>query len=82
MYIGHGHLVCLPLTGPGCNLGKWQGLQSSYWADLQSVNGFRCYDNIALNWKCQRVLVLTLCLFSILLSLYWYWKAGIKVYIL
>ena len=28
------------------------------WADLQSVHGFRCYDNIAPNAKCQRVLVL------------------------
>jgi len=31
-----------------------------YWADLQSVHGFRYYDNIALNAKCQRVLVLAL----------------------
>jgi len=31
-----------------------------YWADLQSVHGFRCYDSIviAANAKCQRVLVL------------------------
>jgi len=33
-----------------------------YWADLQSLHGFRCYDNIAPNAKCQRVLVLPLCL--------------------
>ena len=46
-----------------------------YWVDLQSVHGFCCYDNIALrgfaigahdniaaNAKCQRVLVLALCL--------------------
>jgi len=26
------------------------------------VHGFHCYDNIGLNTKCQRVLVLTLCL--------------------
>ena len=26
------------------------------WADLQSVHGFRCYDNTAPNAKCQRVL--------------------------
>ena len=32
-----------------------------YWADLQSVHGFRCYDNVAPNAKCQRVLVLALC---------------------
>jgi len=24
-----------------------------YWADLQSVHGFRCYDNIAPNAKCS-----------------------------
>jgi len=30
--------------------------------DLQSVHGFRCCDNIAPNAKCQRVLVLALCL--------------------
>jgi len=29
-----------------------------YWADLQSVHGFRCYDDIAPNAKCQPVLVL------------------------
>jgi len=33
-----------------------------YWADLQSVHGFRCCDNIAPNAKCQLVLVLALCL--------------------
>ena len=32
------------------------------WTDLQSVHGFRCYDNRAPNAKCQRVLVLALCL--------------------
>jgi len=31
-----------------------------YWADLQSVHGFCCYDNIAPNAKCQRVFVLAL----------------------
>ena len=31
-----------------------------YWADLQSVQGFRYYDSIAPNAKCQRVLVLSL----------------------
>jgi len=31
-----------------------------YWAYLQSVRGFRCYDNIAPNAKYQRVLVLAL----------------------
>jgi len=32
-------------------------------ADLQSVHGFRRYDNLSPNAKCQRVLVLDLCLF-------------------
>jgi len=31
-------------------------------ADLQLVHGFRCYDNIAANAKCQRVLVIAVCL--------------------
>ena len=31
-------------------------------ADLQSLRGFRCYDDIAPNAKCQRVLVLAVCL--------------------
>jgi len=54
------------LHGPGCNLGNGRGcpLAVHYWADLQSVHGFSCYDNIAPNAKCQRVLVLTLCLAS------------------
>jgi len=33
-----------------------------YWVDLQSVHGFRCYDNIVPNAECQRVLVLAVCL--------------------
>jgi len=33
-----------------------------YWVDLQLVHRFRCCDNIAPNAKCQRVLVLALCL--------------------
>ena len=36
-----------------------------YWADLQSVHEFRCYDNIAPNAKCQWVLVFALCLVNI-----------------
>jgi len=39
-------------------------LVAHYWADLKSVHGFRCYDNIAPNAKHQRVLVLVLCLVS------------------
>ena len=46
------------LHGPGCNVGEPYGvpLVVHYWADLQSVHEFRCYDNIAPNAKCQRVL--------------------------
>jgi len=73
MYIGHGRLcVCLSvpchipsiLHGPGYVLGNDRGcpLVVHYLAYLQSVHGFRCYDSIAPNAKCQRVLVLTLCL--------------------
>ena len=56
MYIGHGRLcACLTvprhiptlLHGPGFLLGNGRGcpLVVYYWADLQSVHGFRCYDN-------------------------------------
>jgi len=59
MYGGHGRLcVCLSiprristlLHGPGCNLGGMVGgalYVVRYWADLQSVHGFCCYDNSA-----------------------------------
>ena len=60
------------LHGPGCNSKEWQGfpLVVHYWADLQSVHGFRCYDNIAPNAKCHRVhvLVLALCLVELLIT--------------
>jgi len=36
------------------------------WADLQSMHGFRCYDIIAPNAKCKRLLVLALCLVILL----------------
>jgi len=41
---------------PGRDFGEWWGcpLVVHYWADLQSVHGFRCYDNIAPNAKCRR----------------------------
>jgi len=83
MYSGHASLCvwlsvcvslrgCMPtlLHGPGCNLGNGRGcsLVVQYWADLQSMHGFRFYDNIAphvlairahdsiaANAKCQRV---------------------------
>jgi len=63
MYIGHDRLrVCLSLaafplycTDPDV---AWAMVGGALWADLQSVHGFRCYDNIAPNANCQRVLVL------------------------
>jgi len=73
MYIGHGRLcVCLSvprsirtiLHGPECKFGNGRGcpLVVHFWADLQSVHRFRCYDNIAPNATRQRVLVLAVCL--------------------
>ena len=71
-YIGHGRLcVCLSLdefphyctdSNVTWRNGRVYPLVVHYSADLQSVYGFRCYDNIAPNVKCQRVLVLALCL--------------------
>jgi len=66
MYIGHGRLclcVCLSvprriltlLYEPGCNLAEWQGVPSS-----RAVFGRICGRRT--NAKCQRVLVLALCL--------------------
>ena len=73
MYSGHGWLfvcvVCLSLavlphygTDPDVTWGNGRGcpLVVHYLADLQWVHGFRCYDNLALNAKCQRVLVYSL----------------------
>ena len=36
------------LHAHGCNLGNGMGCSVvvQYWADLQSVHGFRCYDSI------------------------------------
>jgi len=69
MYGGHSSLcVCLSLaTSPqyctdlDVSWGNDSGcfLLVHDWADLQSVHGFRCYDNIVPNVKCQQVLVLT-----------------------
>ena len=73
MYTGHGRLcvclsVCLSLaafphycTDQDVSWGMVV-VVVHYWADLQWVHGFRCYDNIAPNAKCQRVLVLAVCL--------------------
>ena len=61
MYTGHARLSCVSvclsvprriptlLHGSGCNFGNGSGcpLVVHYWADLQSMHGPRCYDNIA-----------------------------------
>ena len=59
--------ICLSLSAfphycahPGASSGNGRvcSLVLHYWADLQSVHRFRCYDNVAPNAKCQQVLVL------------------------
>jgi len=57
-------------TDPDVSWGNGRGcpLIVRYLADLQSLQGFRCYDNIARNAKCQRVLILSLCLVTISIS--------------
>ena len=40
----------------------------NYWADLQSVHRFHCYDNIAPNAKCQQVLVFVFMPGSVILT--------------
>jgi len=72
MYIGHGRLcVCLSLAAfqhycmdPDVSWGNGRGcpLVVHYWADLQLVHRFCCYNEIAPNVKCHRMLVLTVCL--------------------
>ena len=49
---------------PDVSWGNGRGcpLVVHYWVDLHWVHGFNCYDNISLNAKCQRVLVLAVCL--------------------
>jgi len=67
--------VCLSLASlphycmdPDVTWGKGRGclLVVHYWADLQSVHGFRCCENMSPNAKCQRVLVLALSLVDVL----------------
>jgi len=58
---GHGDPDVTWRNGRGCPLLVY------YWTDLQSVHGFCCYDNIALNATCRRVLVLALCLVIIII---------------
>jgi len=57
--------VCLSLAvfprycmDPAVTWGNGRGwpLVVQYWEDLQSVHGFRWYDDIAPNAKCQQVL--------------------------
>jgi len=73
MYNGHGRVsVCLSLAAShitartylDVSWGNCRGcpLVVHRWTDLQSVHGFRCYDDIAPNAKCQRVRILDLCL--------------------
>jgi len=67
MYTDHSSLcVCLSLAAfshycmdPNVSWGNNRvcPIVVHYWADLQSVHGFHCYDNIAPNAKCQQVLV-------------------------
>ena len=47
-------------NGRGCRL------VVHYWADLQLVHWICCYDNISPNARCQRVLVLAVCLVLLL----------------
>ena len=77
MYIGHGRLsvAAFPHYCTDPDVTWWNGrgycLVVHYWADLQSVHGFRCCDNthicklIALytaDTQCPRELVVALCL--------------------
>jgi len=72
MYIGRARLcVCLSITAfphyctdPDVTWrnARERPLVVHYWADLQSLHGFHCCDNMAPNAKCQRVLMLALCL--------------------
>ena len=63
--------ACLSLTAfphnctdPDATQGNVRGcpLVVHYWADLQLVHRFHCYEDVAPNGKCQWVLVLALCL--------------------
>jgi len=58
------------LHGPDVSVGngRRRRVVVRCWADLQSVHGFHCCDNIAPNAKCQRVL---LCLSFAFLLRYW-----------
>jgi len=69
MYCGHARLsVCArphayTIGRPGCKLGMGCPLVVQYWADLQSVNGLRCYGNITRTRNVSEyMLVLALCI--------------------
>jgi len=79
MYIGQARLcVCLSvrrriptlLHGPRCKWGNGRGcpLVVQCWVDLQSVHGFRCYDNIARTWNVSE------CLYSLYAWFWWWWR--------
>jgi len=75
MYSSHDLLcVCLSLSTfpPRRKMGNGRGcpLVVHYWAHLQSVHEFRCYDNTEPNAKCQRVLVLAVCLVNFVVIIY------------
>jgi len=95
MYIGHGRLcvclcVCLSLatfphycTDPDVTWGMVGcPLVVQHWADLQLVHGFRYYDDIPPNAKCQRGLVLALYLVNELglPTIYFYRNNATRVY--
>ena len=65
------------LHGPGCKLGNGRGalqLCTHYWADLQSVHEFRCYDNSAEREKSSSACILALCLVILGLFVFCKWK--------
>ena len=68
------------LHGPGCNLGNGRGcpLIVHYWADLQSVHGLRCYDNIVRTRNVSECLYSLLCLVNILKELFTVYSTNLK----
>jgi len=79
MYIGRGRHVWLSvprriltlLHGPGCNLGN--GIAGGHvvvhnWAELESVHGFRCYDNSTEREMSASASTRSICLVSLLLQ--------------
>ena len=64
------------LHGSGCNFGNGSGcpLVVHYWADLQSLHGPRCYDNIA---QTRNISEYT-CLYSFYA---WFYNSGAATYV-